>query len=42
VRVCVACGAETVRATLRVGSIQYYRCRTCGFSWRIDIETPED
>jgi CheY-like chemotaxis protein len=41
VRVCVACGAETVRATLRVGRIQYYRCRTCGFSWRIDVSPAE-
>jgi DNA-binding response OmpR family regulator len=37
VRVCIACGAETVRATLRVGAIQYYLCGTCGFSWRIDV-----
>jgi CheY-like chemotaxis protein len=37
VRVCVACGAEAVRATLRVAFIQYYGCRSCGFRWRIDV-----
>lgn len=37
VRVCVACGAEDVRATLRVGFIQYYCCRSCSFRWRIDV-----
>jgi DNA-directed RNA polymerase subunit RPC12/RpoP len=37
VNVCVACGTEKVAATLRLAKLQYYRCRECGFSWRIDL-----
>ena len=33
---CPVCEAETVRATLRVGAIQYYCCRTCSFCWRAE------
>jgi len=40
VHVCVACGAEEVRATLRMSGFQYYRCRGCGFNWRIDVTAP--
>lgn len=40
VHVCIACGAEEVRATLRMTTFQYYRCRVCGFSWRIDVSAP--
>jgi two-component system alkaline phosphatase synthesis response regulator PhoP len=35
-RACPACDAENVKATLRVMLIQYYCCRTCGFTWRVD------
>lgn len=34
---CQACGSERIRATLRLGTIQYYSCRTCSFSWRADV-----
>ena len=34
---CQACGADRIRATLRLGTIQYYACRACNFSWRADI-----
>jgi DNA-binding response OmpR family regulator len=37
IRACQACGAEKIRATLRLGMIQYYACRACNFSWRDDI-----
>jgi len=33
---CPVCESETVRATLRVGAIQYYCCRTCSFCWRAE------
>jgi CheY-like chemotaxis protein len=36
---CPACGSVRVRATLRVSPIQYYRCRDCAFSWRVDVAT---
>jgi DNA-binding response OmpR family regulator len=34
---CPACDSETVRVALRVGSVQYYGCKTCSFSWRADM-----
>ncbi len=37
VRECPGCGSVRVRATLRMSPIQYYRCRDCAFSWRVDI-----
>jgi CheY-like chemotaxis protein len=37
IRACQACGSERIRATLRLDTIQYYACRACGFSWRMDI-----
>ena len=33
---CPVCESNTVRATLRVGSIQYYCCRACSFCWRTE------
>ena len=35
---CPACGSDRIRATLRVGSVQYYCCQHCSFCWR--VETP--
>jgi CheY-like chemotaxis protein len=34
---CAACGAEEVRPTLRMGSIQYYCCGRCRFCWRVEF-----
>jgi len=34
---CPACESHTVRATLRVGAIQYYCCKGCGFCWRAEV-----
>ena len=31
---CSACGAEGARATIRIGSVQYYACQHCRFWWR--------
>jgi hypothetical protein len=33
---CAACGSDKVRPTLRMGGIQYYCCRGCGFCWRAE------
>jgi DNA-binding response OmpR family regulator len=33
---CGACGSEKVRPTLRMGNIQYYCCKACGFCWRAE------
>ena len=33
---CRACGSDQIRATLRLGAIQYYTCRSCNLSWRVD------
>lgn len=33
---CPACGSDRVRATLRLGSIQYFACQTCRLSWRVE------
>ena len=33
---CPVCESDTVRATLRVGAIQYYCCKTCNFCWRAE------
>lgn len=35
---CRACSADRVRATLRMGLIQYYSCQQCGFCWRVDTQ----
>jgi DNA-binding response OmpR family regulator len=34
---CGACQSEEVRPTLRMGPIQYYCCRRCGFCWRAEF-----
>ena len=33
---CMACGSDKVRPTLRMGGIQYYCCKGCGFCWRAE------
>jgi len=33
---CPVCESDTVRATLRVGPIQYYACKACSFCWRAE------
>src|SRR5258705_95686 len=33
---CPVCESPSIRATLRVGAIQYYCCRTCSFCWRAE------
>jgi CheY-like chemotaxis protein len=38
-KACPACESEHVRATLRVGAVQYYCCRGCGFCWRVEALT---
>jgi CheY-like chemotaxis protein len=36
VAACRACGSDRIRATLRLGAIQYYACRACNLSWRVE------
>lgn len=38
---CPVCDSDRVRATLRVSPIQYYYCRECRFSWRVDAVASE-
>jgi DNA-binding response OmpR family regulator len=33
---CPVCESDRVRATLRVGSVQYYCCKACNFCWRAE------
>jgi DNA-binding response OmpR family regulator len=33
---CPACESDSVRATLRIGSAQYYCCKACGCCWRAE------
>lgn len=33
---CPVCESDTVRATLRVGVVQYYCCKACSFCWRAE------
>ena len=33
---CKGCGSDRVRATLRLGVTQYFSCRACNLSWRVD------
>ena len=33
---CPACGADGIRATLRMSLIQYYACAQCRLRWRVD------
>lgn len=35
---CSACGSDQIRATLRLGTMQYYACRTCRLSWRVESQ----
>ena len=37
---CAACGSDKVRPTLRMGNIQYYCCKGCGFCWRAETFRP--
>jgi DNA-binding response OmpR family regulator len=34
---CPGCESDSVRATLRVGSVQYYCCKACSFCWRAEM-----
>ena len=34
---CPVCESHTVRATLRVGAVQYYCCKACSFCWRAEV-----
>lgn len=34
---CPGCDSNSVRATLRIGAIQYYCCNACSFCWRADM-----
>jgi CheY-like chemotaxis protein len=38
VRACPACAGERVKATLRMGLIQYFCCLDCSFCWRVDSQ----
>jgi CheY-like chemotaxis protein len=33
---CRGCGSDRIRATLRLGTIQYFACPQCRLSWRSD------
>src|SRR6267142_274358 len=33
---CPVCESPSIRATLRVGAIQYYCCKACSFCWRAE------
>lgn len=35
-KACGACGSDQVRAGLRLGTIQYYRCLACRLFWRVE------
>jgi CheY-like chemotaxis protein len=37
---CPVCESTAVRATLRVGLVQYYCCKACSFCWRAELLTP--
>ncbi len=39
VKMCPACGEEKIRATIRVGRVQYFCCQACGFCWRAETMT---
>lgn len=34
---CPGCESDKVRAQLRVGGVQYYCCKACGFCWRMEV-----
>jgi CheY-like chemotaxis protein len=33
---CPSCGANKIRATLRLSGVQYYCCKSCNLCWRVD------
>lgn len=35
---CNACGSQQIRATLRLGTTQYYYCCTCRLYWRVETD----
>ena len=36
-KTCPVCESPTVRATLRIGVVQYYCCKACSFCWRAEV-----
>jgi CheY-like chemotaxis protein len=40
-KTCPVCEATTIRATLRVGLVQYYCCKSCSFCWRAEALAPK-
>jgi len=36
-RECPACASKHLRASIRVSPVQYYRCVSCGFYWRVEV-----
>ena len=38
VTACIACGSEQIRATLRLGTTQYYYCHACRLYWRVETD----
>ncbi len=34
---CPVCESNLIRATLRVGVVQYYCCKACSFCWRAEV-----
>ena len=34
---CPGCESDSVRATLRIGAVQYYTCNACSFCWRAEM-----
>jgi DNA-binding response OmpR family regulator len=34
---CPGCESDSVRSTLRVGSVQYYCCKACSLCWRAEL-----
>lgn len=38
---CPVCESPTIRATLRVGAVQYYCCKACSFCWRAEAFAEE-
>mgnify|MGYP001792064970 CR=1 FL=1 len=34
---CPGCESDQVRSQLRVGGVQYYCCKACGFCWRMEV-----
>jgi len=39
VKICPACSEEKIRATIRVGRVQYFCCQACSFCWRAETLT---